>query len=1184
MATKTRKIPQEAWDFHKETILSLYLTSDLALDKLVQVMDKDHRFSATISQFEFQLKAWDARKNLKRGEWEYLLKKIDDLCCQGIQSRVVISGHPVSTDRIQRARRYCKGKSNPEKRRRLEPDLANTGHSCTTSNAWIEIQGQNREWIRNTGAVSAEATSSDSRPDSGSTPAVEEREDLVAPVYDSIISPPELSNLSPRIFPFDISFDNLYPPGMNQHSPFLDMSFIGLEHSFSQSFLHDGPSAPITFPTFGPTTPLLRSFDTTLFQPITFHWEDLPFRKFERYLMSRGLKLAACPSPMQDSSLLCGPQKLAAKFWQDAVSMMSKKNDKSYERNAYSTFITLQKLDTLLPRAQQKNDNINSTRSMQGRSDVDLHRLLLYSAANGFAGMDDIPIELVLRFLDSSKTTSLLSQNFRRNASPVAKSLAENLFRAAIESCDRHKIRSFLQTGLVDVNNTPCFSDGEKLTPIERAAQLQAVEVVHELLTFKADINKTYKPQKTPEFPTPNTRAVQGALELLISGRCPNDSRMRDHSPFPPRYLELIDTLIKSGVVITAKSIDLALTRFAHSDLAELLLDRTPPHLHSKLMQPPHSFLKTILMEFSDELATKVVTKLISDCKETCCDSCLIRNQRDRHNQYLTNEVFVTAALRGHIQLVRLLLTFVQPPVDVLSAAIRNGNQTLIDLILDQNLDISHGPSGRFLKRNEGSSTPLAEAIAARNKALIETLEMKGVLEHINSPSKIFPAILATTEVGDIDYMKKLLALHPVALDGPLQAALFIAAECHQEDALRFLLDIGAGQLGHTRFAGGNIEEVFFKVYHWGNASLITEMMLNIPEVMFHYISGSLINDSKPEDVDMLVFFCKSSRATSAFISACLLIAVDHNNSSMLHFLLGKGANPLWQGVLELAAKERPEMLRLLLEYIPLQKDVIGNTEVDSNTIRSIVTEVIERSDMEVLDILLKSEKFDINSFGEGCSPLLAAITEDADDPRSDFPFTLRLLDAGYDINGVAIPRFQTRLAWAMTPLIAAIQTRNKNLVQLLLDRGANTNREAAYGVSQTPLQAAAYVGSLDIVELLLQNGADVNTKAALRRGGTALQCAAASGNCNIVTILIDHGADIYASPSEFGGRWPIEAAAENGRVDMIQLLWNISMFGFPLEQCRKAVQLAEENGHIGCKELILQLAASSGIMPTLEG
>lgn len=47
MATKTRKIPQEEWDLHKETILSHYLTSDLALDKLVQVMDEVNGFSAT---------------------------------------------------------------------------------------------------------------------------------------------------------------------------------------------------------------------------------------------------------------------------------------------------------------------------------------------------------------------------------------------------------------------------------------------------------------------------------------------------------------------------------------------------------------------------------------------------------------------------------------------------------------------------------------------------------------------------------------------------------------------------------------------------------------------------------------------------------------------------------------------------------------------------------------------------------------------------------------------------------------------------------------------------------------------------------------------------------------------------------------------------------------------------------
>ncbi|XDG02449.1 hypothetical protein ABKA04_002064 [Annulohypoxylon sp. FPYF3050] len=1033
MATKARKISQATWNLHKETILSLYLTSDLALDKLIQVMDIDHQFSATISQFEAQLKAWDARKNLKREEWEDLLERIDYLCSQGIQSRVVISGHPVSMDRIQRARRYCKGELNPKKRRRVESDLQDTTNSSIIGNAWVEIQAQNGEWVRyasSIGVDTVEANNNDSRLDSGSTSTVEESGNVAALVYDESTSPLRHGNLSPRIFSTDISFDNqVFSTSVNQDFSSLNMTFIGLNQPPSQSFTHDYLSSSIAFPTLEVVPSPFRSFDIIPFQPSTFYLEDLPFGRFERELTSRGFKLTASPSPMQDSYLLSGAQKLAARFWQDAIPLMSKKNKKSYESNAYSAFVTLQKLETILPRAQQDCANGNTIGTSKGNSGVDLHRLLLYSAANGFAGIDDIPIETVFRFLDNNKTSSLLSRIFQENRSPVTKSLAENLFRASIDACDHQKTRFFLQTGLIDINNIFCFDRGKKMTPIERAAQLQALKVIHELLIFKPGVKKQ----------------TGLALGYLIHSRCPDNLTKREHSPFRPEYLDVVDALIKAGANITVGSIHNALLNFVDMSVAEMLLDRFEPRIHFKLMS--NSYLSFIAKELSDASATKVISKLISSCEETG-----------------------SGAMRGHIQLVRLLFKYAKSSTQVLSASIRSGNQELINFLLGQNIDLEQAPAERVSSEKESYpdpaeyTTPLAEAIAARDDVLIKTLENR--------------------------------------------------------------------------------------------------------EPTFHTTKRYFIRDSVPEDMDILIFF----------------LAIKHDNKSMLHFLLGKGANALTEGALELAAEGHPDMLRILLEHLTVSKDVIARFQSIYPAIpRSIVGEAIKRGDLDVLDIVLNCKKFDIKSMDDNCS-LLEAIARDGDDSNLYFQFTKRLLDAGCDINRVIRKPNQYQMCCNMTPLLAAIITRNIHLVQLIIDRGANINQEAVFGVRQTPLQVAAEVGSLDIVELLLRNGAEVNAKAALRCGGTALQYAAASGNCNIVAILMEKGADLYGSASEFGGKWPIEAAAEKGRLDMIQFLWNMSIIGFPLDQCRKAVQLAEENGHMGCKELILQLAASSGIMPTLEG
>ncbi|KAI1446960.1 ankyrin [Annulohypoxylon stygium] len=1167
MATKTRKIPQEEWDLHKETILSHYLTSDLALDKLVQVMDEVNGFSATKSQFEAQLKTWNARKNLKKGEWEDLLEKMDCLCSQGIQSRVVISGHPVSMGRIQRVKRYCKGESRPTKRRRIQPDLEGTTNSCITSNAWVEIQARNGEWIRYARTVGGEANSNSSQSDSGSTSTVEESEDLVAMVYNESISPPS-STSTPQISPIDISFDNIYSTGVNQHFPSPDMSFIGLEHASSQSFLHDELSASVTFPSLQVAASPLRSFDVTLFQPITFHLENLPFERFERDLVSRGLRLATCPSPMQDSRLLSGAPKLAAMFLQDAVHIMSMANGKPYKRNAYSALITLQKLETILPKTQKNDQNSSIIQSTPGISDVDLHQILLYSAANGFVGIDEIPIGTVFQFLDrNSNVISLLLRVFEENKGPTAKTLAENLFRAAIEACDHQKTKLLLETDLVDVNNTFCFIDGKRLAPIERAAELQALKVVHELLVFKACVQ-----EKASE-----------ALVHLINGRCRKDTK-REHSSFPEEYQDIVRALIEAGAKLSASMIYSALTRFVDMSLAQMLLDRLDHRVFLEIISTSYpKNLELIAREFSDERATAYIVKWISFCNEVgCIGTCF-----SRCPPYIVLQALIVGAVRGHVQFVRLLFQYADSPAAVLSAAIRGGNKKLIDFLLSQELDIHRAPCAHITSeddiRAKLSTTPLAEAIVAKDKVLIKLLENKGALENLycGNESRFGPAIRSAAQVGDVNYMKTLLSLCPLVTDHDIQVAFKTAIHYQQEEAVRLLLNMG---IVRTRFDNSiSAEASSIELYKWEHKSVLLNSWLNMPGIFLSSLSLHFSRDSLPEDVDMLKFFCEFGRTTNYFQDCCLSVALKHSNISMVNFLIEKRALEnkenvrLSEIIFGFADEGRPDVIRRLLECIPF------STELPS-MLRISIDNIIKRSDMERLDIILNSGKFDFKKPQSHHSFLLTAIKRDTDETDFTFQFTNRLLDAGCDINAIVMHELPKEMVLIESPFLAAVRTKNGDLVQTLIDRGANVNKEAVFGLRQTPLQAAAKVGNLDVVELLLRNGADVHAKPAIRCGGTAIQFAAMSGNCNIVMILMEKGADLYGPPSEFGGRWPIEAAAESGRLDMIQFLWNVSMCGFPLEQCRRAVQLAEENGHMGCKELILQLAVSSGIMPTLEG
>ncbi len=121
------------------------------------------------------------------------------------------------------------------------------------------------------------------------------------------------------------------------------------------------------------------------------------------------------------------------------------------------------------------------------------------------------------------------------------------------------------------------------------------------------------------------------------------------------------------------------------------------------------------------------------------------------------------------------------------------------------------------------------------------------------------------------------------------------------------------------------------------------------------------------------------------------------------------------------------------------------------------------------------------------------------------------------------------------TPLGLAAFFGHKDVVELLLDRGAQINTLAKNPAFPfTPLHSAMSAGHKDIVTLLLERGADVN----VREGGgmTILHEAAGLGNADYVRLLLDHGADPGAKTG--GGKLPEDFARDRkfpGIADLLQ-------------------------------------------------
>ncbi|KAM0806754.1 hypothetical protein AB5N19_07091 [Seiridium cardinale] len=108
-------ISQFDWDRQKDNFIDLYHRRKLPLqDKhggpsVTQIMREQHNFTASVSQYEAQIKRWDIPKNLKRHEWTQIIAKMDVLKSRGVETRLKLAGSLVSADKIkQNRRRYLK--------------------------------------------------------------------------------------------------------------------------------------------------------------------------------------------------------------------------------------------------------------------------------------------------------------------------------------------------------------------------------------------------------------------------------------------------------------------------------------------------------------------------------------------------------------------------------------------------------------------------------------------------------------------------------------------------------------------------------------------------------------------------------------------------------------------------------------------------------------------------------------------------------------------------------------------------------------------------------------------------------------------------------------------------------------------------------------------------------------------
>jgi ankyrin repeat protein len=178
------------------------------------------------------------------------------------------------------------------------------------------------------------------------------------------------------------------------------------------------------------------------------------------------------------------------------------------------------------------------------------------------------------------------------------------------------------------------------------------------------------------------------------------------------------------------------------------------------------------------------------------------------------------------------------------------------------------------------------------------------------------------------------------------------------------------------------------------------------------------------------------------------------------------------------------------------------------------------------------------------------------------------LIDRGANVNEKVI-----RINGDFTPLYIAAWNGHKNVAELLIAKGAEVNVKTKNG--WTPLHIAVWNGHRDVAELLIDKGAQINAQ--VSSGSSVLYLAAEKGNREIVELLVAKGATVNMKNK--GGFTPLYVAAENNHKDAAELL---IIKGADLNAKNKIgwapLHIASEKGHSKVVELLIDKGAQINV------
>ncbi|XHF97076.1 hypothetical protein AWENTII_000679 [Aspergillus wentii] len=494
------------------------------------------------------------------------------------------------------------------------------------------------------------------------------------------------------------------------------------------------------------------------------------------------------------------------------------------------------------------------------------------------------------------------------------------------------------------------------------------------------------------------------------------------------------------------------------------------------------------------------------------------------------------ASEQGHEDMVQMLLnngadTHGRGSTDTtaLGFASSAGHQRIVEMLLEHGADVN--------LRSKTSDSALQEALSWGHEQIVDILLTHGADVNIQSKDGT-TALQEASASGHQEIVQKLLA-HGADIDikGELYGtALHAASSGGHQHIVEILLAQGADVHIEGKLYGSAVQAASFG----GNQQIVRLLLAhgarpNIENGFFGSAIQAASFVGNPQIVQLLLGQGANPNSESEDFGPALQLASGNGHQQVVETLLSHGADVNLQrdggytALYEAAKNGHDRVAKILLDH-----------GADMDTARYSITALHKASEQghhKVVELLL-NHGADIEAAQYGDTPLCIASNK------------------GHQ----KVVEILLRRRAAVTPkaLHSAAKAGNLQIVEILLDHGADINAFNISTSEETALFIAAKRGHEEVVNILLGHGAKVNTVNMFSQ--SALYSASLNWKQKVVAILLEHGA--ATEPEDPSHGIALQAAAETGHLRIVEIL---------------LVHGANPNFQNGCGQTALHKAAGNG-------